>query len=128
MYTDLAGQLSHAFAFLQRCETILTYCISDVNGQDDTHLARLTGLPLIVMADDSIATLTSTTETGGQTQNLYIMRSKEAAVLSSMSHRIIKWTVRPCLTSDINLKKTGVMTSLLCSAHSASLSLAISTL
>ena len=72
---------------------ILTYCLSDIEGNNEAHFTKLTSLPLIAMADDSIGTLTNLTADSADLNTLYVMGSREAATLSTMSHRIIKWNV-----------------------------------
>ena len=80
---------------LQKCELVLTYCLSDIDGSNEAHFGRLTALPLIAMADDSFATLTNLEDATSELSSLYVMRAQEAAALSALSHRIIKWTVSP---------------------------------
>lgn len=70
---------------------VLAYCLSDIEGYKD--LQKLKGLPLVRMTDDTIATIWSKDEAGSETKMLYIMSAKEAATLSVLSHKIIKWNV-----------------------------------
>ena len=74
----------------QRCEILLAYCLSDIDGNKD--LQKLKGLPLVRMADDSIATIQSG-EGDSEFKMMYVMGSREAATLSVLSHKIIKWNV-----------------------------------
>ena len=67
-------------------------------------MQKLTALPLIVMADDSIATLASMTNVNSEASSLYVMGPREARTLSAQSHRIVQWTVSHSytpITSDM---------------------------
>ena len=86
---------------VQKCEIVLSYCLSDIDGRNEAHFTKLTGLPLIAMADDSIATLASLTDGSAGLDSLYVMGSREAAILSALSHRIITWNVSLPATTKI---------------------------
>ncbi len=78
---------------LQAYSTLLDYCLSNLD-PIDTALTKLTGLPIIVPADDTIGTLSAlATPSQAWDKFLYVMGREAAQTLAVQAHQMVAWHV-----------------------------------